>query len=139
MQKYGFYFNGWNTKADGSGNSFATGSLYAGPGNLTLYAQWYHPPYTVTFDSQGATTPASPSSKMILSPNLTVDELPTAPEKYQNYFGGWWTQPNGEGTAFTIETKVINDITVYAKWLPFEDYDVKLSDDITITIMDRNL
>ena len=31
------------------------------------------------------------------------------------------------------------DMTVYAKWLPFEDLDVRLSDDITVTIMDRNL
>ena len=32
-----------------------------------------------------------------------------------------------------------NDIMVYAKWLSFNDFDVKLNDDITITIMDRNL
>lgn len=116
MQKYGFYFNGWNTRPDGTGNSFASGSLYVGPGNLTLYAQWYHPPYTVSFNSQGATTPASPEAMTILSPKLTVDELPTAPEKDLHYFGGWWTQPDGEGTRFTTETKVAGDITVYAKW-----------------------
>ena len=116
MQKYGFYFNGWNTRPDGTGNSFASGSLYVGPGNLTLYAQWYHPPYTVNFNSQGANTPASPESMTILSPKLTVDELPTAPEKDLHYFGGWWTQPGGEGTRFTTETKVAGDITVYAKW-----------------------
>jgi uncharacterized repeat protein (TIGR02543 family) len=41
MAKEGFFFVGWNTKADGSGCYFAPGSAYAiGPEDSVLYAQW---------------------------------------------------------------------------------------------------
>lgn len=33
-------FNGWNTKADGSGTNYASGASYTGNANLTLYAKW---------------------------------------------------------------------------------------------------
>ena len=35
--------------------------------------------YTVTFDSQGATVAASPTSKTVVSPATTVGTLPTEP------------------------------------------------------------
>ncbi len=36
----GYTFVKWNTKADGSGTSYNSGSKYTGNANLTLYAQW---------------------------------------------------------------------------------------------------
>jgi uncharacterized repeat protein (TIGR02543 family) len=34
-------FNGWNTKADGTGTPYAAGATYNGSsGNLILYARW---------------------------------------------------------------------------------------------------
>ena len=55
----GYAFNGWNTKSDGSGDSFADeGEYYAITGtnanNITLYAQW-DKLITITFATQGAT------------------------------------------------------------------------------------
>ncbi len=72
--------------------------------------------YTVTFDSQSATTAADPATKTVTSPATTVDALPTAPVKTGYNFGGWWTAINGGGTEFTASTEVISNITVYAKW-----------------------
>jgi uncharacterized repeat protein (TIGR02543 family) len=72
--------------------------------------------YTVTFDSQGATTAASPSTKTVASPATTVGSLPTAPVKTGYVFGGWYTAVNGGGTAFTASTTVTASLTVYAKW-----------------------
>ena len=34
------FFNGWNTKADGSGKSYTAGKTFKITGNITLYAQW---------------------------------------------------------------------------------------------------
>ena len=49
----GYYFNGWNTKADGSGTSYSVGQVIGLTENLTLYAQWSNM-YTITFKhSQG--------------------------------------------------------------------------------------
>ena len=74
--------------------------------------------YTVTFDDQGATTPVNPETKMVNPPATTVDALPTAPEKTGFVFGGWFTEPDGAGEAFTESTTVSGSITVYAKWNP---------------------
>ena len=41
LVKIGFTFNGWNTKADGTGTPYAAGATYNGSsGNLILYARW---------------------------------------------------------------------------------------------------
>jgi uncharacterized repeat protein (TIGR02543 family) len=41
LVKTGYVFCGWNTKADGSGTSYAAGSTFAmATANVTLYAQW---------------------------------------------------------------------------------------------------
>lgn len=44
----GYYFTGWNTKADGSGISYSNGQLIGVNSDITLYAQWSNI-YTVTF------------------------------------------------------------------------------------------
>ena len=72
--------------------------------------------FTVTFDSQGATAPASPAAKTVTSPGSKVDALPTEPAKTDYFFGGWWTSPNGGGAQFTAASTVTANITVYAKW-----------------------
>ena len=46
----GYTFNGWNTKADGSGSSFAAASTFSITKDTTLYAQWS--PATLTFTGE---------------------------------------------------------------------------------------
>ncbi len=36
----GYYFTGWNTKADGTGTAYSAGASITIQGGLTLYAQW---------------------------------------------------------------------------------------------------
>jgi len=57
----GYQFKGWNTKADGSGKSYALGEVYDIDADLTLYAQWDPTPYTVTYVINGL--PADKASK----------------------------------------------------------------------------
>lgn len=71
--------------------------------------------YTVTFDKNGGTTDASPTSKTAAS-GATVGTLPTAPTKTGYTFAGWNTAANGSGTAFAANTAVNANITVYAQW-----------------------
>lgn len=41
LEKEGYTFDGWNTKADGSGNAYAADTTFAMPSkDVTLYAQW---------------------------------------------------------------------------------------------------
>ncbi len=40
LAKSNFEFDGWNTKADGSGDSYNAGGTFSITGNTTLYAKW---------------------------------------------------------------------------------------------------
>ena len=71
--------------------------------------------YTVTFDSQGATTVANPASITVTAPALTISPLPS-PLKTGYSFDGWWTQPLGAGSQFKTTTVVSGNMTLYAKW-----------------------
>ncbi len=73
--------------------------------------------WTVTFDSQGADVAALPGSASVTEPETAV-ALPSEPAKEGFAFGGWYTEPEGLGTAFTASTAVKANITVYASWLP---------------------
>ena len=49
LAKTGYTFAGWNTKADGSGTTYAVNAAFTITGNTTLYAQW-------TKNSSGSST-----------------------------------------------------------------------------------
>jgi uncharacterized repeat protein (TIGR02543 family) len=73
--------------------------------------------YQVTFDSENADEEATPSTIDVTSPATTVGDLPSEPLKKGALFGGWYTETEGNGTAFTADTTVSSDITVYASWI----------------------
>jgi len=112
--KTGYTFGGWTTIIGGGGTVFIGSTPVTG--NITVFAKWDSYTYTVTFDSQSPTVPASPTSKTVASPATTVDALPSQPTKLGSDFGGWYTGTNGSGTEFTASTSVTGNIKVYAKW-----------------------
>jgi uncharacterized repeat protein (TIGR02543 family) len=109
-------FGGWFTAKNGGGTAFTTNTDVTA--NITVYAKWTatQPPaedkWRVTWDADGGTvTPAHTD----VTKGQKVTTLPT-PTKADNEFGGWFTAKNGGGTAFTTDTAVTANITVYAKW-----------------------
>lgn len=113
--KTGYNFGGWFTEPEGAGTEFTASTVVSS--NITVYAKWDEYSYTVRFNDQEATTPASPTSKTVATPNTTIDSLPTAPAKDGFYFSGWNTKADGTGTVFNASTPVTGDITVYAIWI----------------------
>jgi len=60
------------------------------------------------------------------------------PNRSGYMFDGWYTTPANQTTEWSgyIDSEVLQ--TVYAKWLPFSEWDVMFNG-MKIVIMDRNL
>jgi uncharacterized repeat protein (TIGR02543 family) len=81
-----------------------------------VYAKWGSvapTKYTITFDPDGGTV--NPTSIQVNAGD-SAGSLPI-PKKDNNIFDGWWTSLNDSGTPFVNTTSVIDNITVYAKWI----------------------
>lgn len=53
LAKTDYTFNGWNTKADGSGTHYDAGAIYATDADTTLYAEWIN--YALAVNKQDGT------------------------------------------------------------------------------------
>lgn len=103
----GYQFTGWNTRADGTGQSVNAGDIASFTTDTTLYAQWQATSHTVTFDTNGGNAIAS----------QTVDDKgkakePTAPTRDSWTFAGWYLN----GVKYDFTTPVTQDITLKAGW-----------------------
>lgn len=83
----------------------------------------------VIFDKNGGDTEADPrimvQDKVVGAVNHFP--LPTVEPTRSGYdFMGWNTKADGTGDAFTAETDVTSNMTVYAQWKPDEAYAVKI-------------
>ena len=116
----GHEFSSWNTKADGSGQSFTDGQQIVISGDLTLYAQWTAGRYTVQFDANGGTGSMKPQTFTW----GTEQALTRCSFRKEGFlFLGWNTLPDGSGTNFSDGEVVRNlsdedegIVTLYAQW-----------------------
>ena len=120
----GYIFNNWNTKPDGSGESYGQCYWYTAPADqsveLNLYAQW-SPATTIAYDGNGGEGSG---------PTQTIRAGETS-NIYGGYyfnndgyvFSHWNTEPDGTGTSyyqgdqFTASDQSTT-ITLYAQWSP---------------------
>jgi uncharacterized repeat protein (TIGR02543 family) len=112
--RLGFVFNGWNTAADGSGQSFSDGASAILLSDTSIYAQWAPGvTHAVTFNSNtGSGTMANQvaSDSTALSTNAFT--------KSNSRFIGWNTKADGTGFNY-IDTAIYSfafDTTMYAQW-----------------------
>ena len=93
---------------------------------------------TVFFDKNGGDTEAAPriASQDKMAGSANHFDLPTTEPTRAGYlFNGWNTKKDGTGEAFTAETDVTDNLTVYAQWKPDEAYAVKIAPmDLTIYV-----
>ncbi len=113
----GYSFAGWNTAADGSGETYAAGSTFTmASSDITLYAVWLQIMHTLSFDANGGDgTMASRS----VAEGATIT-LPSCEFTLEgNGFAGWNTAADGSGTSYRTGSSiqiVTSDITLYAMW-----------------------
>jgi uncharacterized repeat protein (TIGR02543 family) len=123
LVKTGFTFVGWNTQANGSGISYASGvSFIIGSANATLYAQWTaNPAYSVTYIGNGNTAGSVPVDVNNYTAGATVTALGNTENLVRTdyTFIGWNTQSGGGGITYasgiTFPMGSAN-VTLYAQW-----------------------
>jgi len=111
-------FGGWYT--DGAFTSEWNFGANTVTGNITLYAKWDTPYYTVTFQANGGLNLAyvPPNPQQILSGAKAIRPRPVF--KYKFGFGGWYSDAScTDGNEWDFDADpVTGDITLYAKWIP---------------------
>ena len=110
----GYQFTGWNTKANGTGETVdeALNLTAANKGTVTLYAQWEGEPYDVTFHFGEET-------RIQTLRYGTAEALDGNPFVNPGYtFKSWTTQEYGKGKSYKDGAKVTNltDRDLYAQW-----------------------
>ena len=95
LEKTDLFFAGWNTKADGTGDSYNAGSSMTVTANATLFAKWRGAPYTITFNNNGGEGPESVIA-------YYDDDMPeiTLPTKTHHTFTGYWDSEDESGTKY---------------------------------------
>ena len=123
LEKLGFAFAGWNTRANGSGISYSEGNRFVINVNIILYAQWTPVTYTVTYDGNTNTSgnaPVDGSSPYAYDSTVTVLGNSGSPILVKSgfTFDGWNTTADGSGTFYSEgDTFTINvDTILYAQW-----------------------
>ena len=121
--KTGYTQDGWNDKADGTGNNWSVGNktnwIWNIPNDVVLYAKWKPNTYTVTFDCNGGSGSVSSQTATYGQPFTLTSETCTKSGKSNN---GWSENSNGSGTTWTRANTTnwtwnrTNNVTLYAKW-----------------------
>ena len=116
FRRDGYGFDCWNTKADGTGTSYADGAYVTPSEDMTLYARWSSETVTVTFDSNGAD--GGYTDPQTVGINTATVLSGNGFRKYDSVFRGWNTRADGTGTGYGDRDIIIADcdITLYAQW-----------------------
>jgi len=118
FKRKGYTFKGWNTKADGSGKSYANGASVTGLSTtdgavVTLYAQWAKKTYTITYKlGGGKNNSANPSTYTYTTATIT---LKNASRKGYT-FAGWYSNSSKTKRVKEIKKGSTGNLTLYAKW-----------------------
>jgi uncharacterized repeat protein (TIGR02543 family) len=110
----GYTFNGWNTAANGSGNSFADGASYPFLAAATMYAQWTADYFSVTFAGNGSTSGTMSAESANTPTALTANAF----VRTGYTFTGWNTVADGSGTKYANRASYpfAAAATLYAQW-----------------------
>lgn len=93
----GYYFVGWNTQADGQGDTYLPGGTYAVDEDVTLYAQYAKSSVTYTFKDYDGTVLKTDT----VDSGTDVSNLAPTPTAREGYEHSGWTPTLGTITSDT--------------------------------------
>ncbi len=126
--KDGYTFTGWNTKADGSGNSYTNSESVKNltteaSGTVNLYAQWTANSNTITYNTGTGATSVD-STTYTTGKKVTISS--TVPTRPGYTFEGWkvstagtnWTADAiySEGAIVESENEMYGNVVLTAQW-----------------------
>ena len=136
---HGYDFEGWYTQAE-DGTKYED-VYYTAKANTTLYAKWLGQEYEVTFDVGLYGVMEEKTAKVRFGSDYTLSVATS--QDTTKVFGGWYTEPNGQGFAYTDQDgKSVRPwadtqpITLYAAWIEVLKY--QLIDDETAYSVSQN-
>lgn len=112
----GYTFKNWNTKADGTGDTYTDGQDFVVPSDgFILYAQWEANKYTVKFVDEMA---EGSMEDQIFTHGVSQALSENKFTKHGYKFIGWNTTKDGTGTSYSDkqEITVTSNMTLYAQW-----------------------
>lgn len=109
----GYTFDGWNTKADGTGTNWIPGTTPMVANDTTLYAQWKKAIYNINYNLDGGTNALE--NQTTYEHTIGVNEF--APAQKEGYtFLGWYDSLVDGNRINSISETSIGDITLHARW-----------------------
>ncbi len=119
LEKAGYKFIGWNTKADGSGENYKPGDeITVGEKDIVLYAIWEKEIYTVTYKANGGKGEVLDKNEYEYGDKVTVKSGKKL-EKAGHKFIGWNTKADGSGKDYKPGDEITvgeKNIVLYALW-----------------------
>ncbi len=113
-KRSGNTFLEWNTKADGTGITYAAGQTVTLNGNLNLYAQWFTGKYRIAYELNGGKNNSKNPSGYTPGKKVTLKN----PTKKGYTFVGWYTNKKLTKKFTKITAKTKGTLNLYAKWKP---------------------
>ncbi len=116
LARTGYTFNGWNTKADGTGTSYAAGATFSMPASdVELFAKWKINTYTVKYIALIGGSIVGTATQTVNYGGSTTDVTATPNTGW--HFAGW---SDGNSNTTRHEENVKSD-KIY-----FADFDINL-------------